>query len=281
MKFSLHFRRPRIVITASTTMLAVAGLVCLSFTFKAVPGPIWNQLGISERTGTENIKKSFLEGYLYSYGASAAKKIAVGDRVGVANEVLSYCKQYVSSPAFKSEYDLAREEHKPVQPQNPKTRDAIKAEQIATLNKSIEEGEKSMKTLPADLIAPFQEVQQMLKDQIKEYEEPESVMLTMLVDGENFNYKNAMQQYENDLKAWEKNYPEDQMEMVKQRLNKFLTLTADVDYNAPLREEYRMKKFVNPAYEKKPAEWKMAYRSGKPVVETARTFAKEWLTELP
>ncbi len=48
----------------------------------------------------------------------------------------------------------------------------------------------------------------------------------------------------------------------------------------PLKEEYRMKKFVNPAYEKKPAEWKMAYRAGKPAVDAARTFAKAWLAEL-
>jgi hypothetical protein len=51
---------------------------------------------------------------------------------------------------------------------------------------------------------------------------------------------------------------EDHRKMIKARLESFLQITADVDYNAALKEEYRQKKFVNSVYEKKPAEWKMA-----------------------
>ena len=63
-------------------------------------------------------------------------------------------------------------------------------------------------------------------------------------------------------------------------MEEFLQVTADVDFNAALKEEYRVKKFVNPTYEKKSNEWKMAYRAGKPVVEAARSFVSSWLEEL-
>jgi len=120
----------------------------------------------------------------------------------------------------------------------------------------------------------------MLKDQKKDYENPDSEMLALMVTSENYMYENATTKYEQQLQQWQKDYPADHRKMVKDRLEAFLKLTADVDFNAALKEEYRVKKFVNPAYEKKPAEWKMAYRAGRPAVDAARTFAKAWLVEL-
>ena len=43
----------------------------------------------------------------------------------------------------------------------------------------------------------------------------------------------------------------DHKKMVKARLETFLKLTADVDFNAALKEEYRLKKFVNSGLRKK------------------------------
>ena len=89
-----------------------------------------------------------------------------------------------------------------------------------------------------------------------------------------------LQPYETNLAAWQKSYPENYQVMIKARLEKFLAVTADVDYNAAVHEEYGLKKFNNATYEKKPDEWKMAYRAGKPVVDAAREFASTWLKEL-
>jgi hypothetical protein len=240
----------------------------------------WTRLGISENRAVENIRQSFLEGYLYSYGASSAKNVAFGDRASIAADVLTYTKCYVSSPAFVKAYEEARKASTPVKPTPPRTKEQIQKEKIAELDKTIAEGEQSMKTLPKDLIEPFKEVQQMLKEQKKDYENPDSEMLALLVSSENYIYSNAKTRYEEELVQWQKNYPSDHKIMIKARLETFLQITADIDYNAALKEEYRVKKFVNPTYEKKPAEWKMAYRAGKPAVDAARTFAKAWLAEL-
>jgi hypothetical protein len=258
---------------------AIVSIFSAGFTLDKPASP-WNQLGISEGRAIENIRQSFLEGYLYSYGASSAKNVASGDRAAIALDVLNYTKSYVNSPAFIKAYEDARVAATPVKPLPPKTKEEIQKEKIAELDKTIAEGEKSMKTLPKDLIEPFKEVQQMLKDQKKDYENPDSEMLALMVTSENYMYANATTKYEQQLQQWQKDYPADHRMMIKDRLETFLKLTADVDFNATLKEEYRVKKFVNPAYEKKPAEWKVAYRAGRPAVDAARTFAKAWLAEL-
>ena len=257
---------------------AIISIFMAGFTGKS--STPWTRLGISESKAVENIRQSFLEGYLYSYGASSAKNVALGDRASIAVDVLTYTKSYVNSPAFIKAYEEARKAATPVEPVPPRTKEQIQKEKIAELEKTIAEGEKSMKTLPKDLIEPFKEVQQMLNDQKKDYENPDSEMLALLVSSESYIYSSAKTRYEQEFEQWQKDYPSDHQTMIKARLEAFLQITADVDYNATLKEEYRVKKFVNPAYEKKPVEWKMAYRAGKPAVDAARTFAKAWLEEL-
>ena len=38
--------------------------------------------------------------------------------------------------------------------------------------------------------------------------------------------------------------------------------------------------FADAALEAKPAEWKMAFRAGKPAADAARAFAQKWLADL-
>jgi hypothetical protein len=117
---------------------------------------------ITESQATENIRQSFIEGYLYSYGASSAKNIASGNRAAVALDVLNYTKSYVNSPAFIKAYEDARTAAAPSKPLPAKTKEQIQKEKIAELDKTIAEGEKSMKTLPKDLIEPFKEFSKCL-----------------------------------------------------------------------------------------------------------------------
>jgi hypothetical protein len=74
----------------------------------------------------------------------------------------------------------------------------------------------------------------------------------------------------------EKRYPSNANELIKQRLQEFLDISATVDFDAQLNG--RM--FANPDYEAKNQQWKMCFRSGKQVVETAREEAQAWLKEL-
>ena len=53
-----------------------------------------------------------------------------------------------------------------------------------------------------------------------------------------------------------------------------------MDFNAELKDQNGKKKFVNPVYEAKRPEWKMAFRAGADVTELTRAFALQWLEEL-
>lgn len=74
----------------------------------------------------------------------------------------------------------------------------------------------------------------------------------------------------------EKKYPADAKDLIKKRLEKFLAISATVDFDAQLNG--RM--FANPEYESKPGEWKALFRAGKEVVTAAREEAQTWLKEL-
>jgi hypothetical protein len=69
--------------------------------------------------------------------------------------------------------------------------------------------------------------------------------------------------------------------MIKKWLTAFLESSNDVDFNAELAEASNGKQvFVNQNYERKSYMWKLCFRSGKETLETARTFAQNWLNEL-
>ena len=74
----------------------------------------------------------------------------------------------------------------------------------------------------------------------------------------------------------EKRYPSDAKELIKQRLNEFLEVSATVDFDAQLNGSM----FANPTYEAKSQQWKMCYRAGKEVVAVAREEAQAWLKEM-
>jgi hypothetical protein len=63
-------------------------------------------------------------------------------------------------------------------------------------------------------------------------------------------------------------------------LQQFLDETKDIDFSAELVERNGKKYFANKAYEQKSSRWKMAFRAGREVVEPARVFVKQWLTEI-
>ena len=68
--------------------------------------------------------------------------------------------------------------------------------------------------------------------------------------------------------------------LLKQRLKNFILLCDDVDFNAKLMTSGSKQQFVDPTYQRKPAEWKFLYRLGKESVQEAKAFAQEWLTDL-
>jgi len=74
----------------------------------------------------------------------------------------------------------------------------------------------------------------------------------------------------------DKKLPADPNELIKKRLEKFMEISATVDFEATLNGT----QFANPDYEKKSDQWKMCYRAGKAVITAAREEVAAWLKEL-
>ena len=137
-----------------------------------------------------------------------------------------------------------------------------------------------MKALSPDMRKNLEPVADMLKKTLKEYQNPNHQYFESLVLYDKMEHERLAQGYKENMKKWQENYPEDFSPIIKERLEKFLELTKDVDFNAELKTVYGLKKFVNRTYENKPTEWKQAFRAGKDVTEYARSFAEKWLSEI-
>lgn len=183
--------------------------------------------------------------------------VIAGDKAGAAKEVCEYVKQYINSQDFTDEYMKRRDAAKPTsEPWRPDD------ETIQAMKKSLKEQEaqvtqyKKNKQFPASTL---EGIEKSLADQKKQqaiWEDPHP-----------------------NQTRWEKMYPADPSQVVKQKLQEYLSLVAAVDFNAQLTapDKYKKKMFVNPAYEKQTLKWKACYRAGKEVNDVITTFVKEWL----
>jgi hypothetical protein len=257
-------------------------LACLSFQVKLFLDDFWQQLGISQRDGTNYIKSSFATGYLQFGLRPNFKNIPVGDRKAVSTDLLIYAKTIAQSNEFKTEYERARQSRKPRrEPQKPKTEAQVREEKIKNVQSSIDNTETVLKTTTdKDTKKSLEESLDYFKKELVELQKPGNALVVSEVQGQQKLYENLMKKYNENIKQWNEEFPENVTDLLKQRLQKMLSETANVDYGAALTERNGKKYFVNPAYEAKPVNWKFAYRAGKEVTETTRAFAQQWLQEL-
>lgn len=270
------------IVKAITICLVImaGSLLFVSYKTQKMYADLWQQLGISKNDGSRQIRESMMFGHLQFYGARNIKKIAAGDRVAVAKDLLNYTKQYVSTDAFKKEYAQQRLASKPIVPEPAKTEDQIRKEEVEKMKKSIKQMEDAVKTGPAEFKKMYEENVKLQKKQLQEYEDPNNKMIKYQVQGEQSNYEYRKKRYEKEMKAWEESMPENPMMLVKKRLQQVLEITKDVDFDAELVEKYGKKRFVKPEYERKHSNWKYAFRAGKEVTEAVRAFAEQWIKEI-
>jgi hypothetical protein len=270
-------------VAAIALVLVIASLFLFSFTVeRKMTDDLWKTLGIDKMQGTNQIKESFYHNYFYCYGVKNIKKIAENNRGAVARDLLSYTKQYVNSPEFKKAYEQWRLEGKPIAPELApvRTTEQVQKEEIAKSAKMIKDTEEQMKKMTPEIQKAMQKSLEYAKKQHQEYLNPNYKLWKVLVENDVRENEYKQERYKKDMENWEKEQPVDARIIIKSRLQKLLDVTANVDYDAELKEKYGKKVFVNPEYERKPSEWKMAFRAGKDVTETTRKFVAQWLAEM-
>ncbi len=270
-------------LSAVLLVLALFSLFLLSFTVeRKLADDIWKQLGITKNEGTNSIRESFFYNYLQYYQAKNFKNIATGNREAVAKDLLEYTKQYVNSAEFKKAYETYRVSLKPAEPEYKKerTKEEVQKEELTKLQKTIKDNEETIKTLTGDVKKGFQQAVDEQKKMLKDYQDPKNQMWEFMAQADVNENKYKKEQYNRDMEKWQKDLPVNPTLIVKQRLEKFLKETEGIDYSAELKDRYNKKVFVKPEYERKSREWKMGFRAGKEVTETARAFVQKWLSEL-
>lgn len=240
------------------------------------------RIGISADMAKQSVWSSFSGGYLSYPNPIKLKQIAARDRAAVVREIFDFAKQYTQSDDFKKLYIDYREEKKPTPPEVPKSAEEQRQEQKAEMQKSLKESEENMKKAPADQKPIYKGVIDMLKQQLKQLDDPSNPMFGKEMDAMMKQaYDAQMEEHKTKLAEWESAYPTNPTPMIKKWLTDFLEASKDVDFSAELVQgQYGKKVFAKPEYEAKPSNWKMCYRAGKETVQAGRAAAQQWLKDL-
>jgi len=89
-----------------------------------------------------------------------------------------------------------------------------------------------------------------------------------------------MKYYQDLMQKYEARFPENPQLLIKARLQQMIDIISTVDYNAEISVGKKYSVFVNPEYEKKPKEWKLAFRTGKPATDALKAIAQKWIDEI-
>jgi len=259
--------------------LITASFFLFSFTANRFAEDFLQQLGITKVSANEKITNSILGGYLDQYGLQKAKNIALGNRGAVTKDLLAYTKQYVNSAAFQKEYNLLRENNKPV-PNSIQSPEEMRTGMIEQYKKSVAETEANMKKSDSSMKKIFEPILVSLRQELKNAQDPNNKMLANYKKNYPEMIKSMEASNQQRLADWEAKYPADKLVFVKERLKQFMEETSNIDFSASLIEKNGKKYFTNPAYEHKGNRWKLAFRAGKEVVEPARAFVQGWIAEI-
>jgi hypothetical protein len=248
---------------------------------------IWQQLGLTLPNAQKNINNSFFAGQLYYFDAKNAKNVVMGDRVAVVNQLVTYAKKYVNSQEFKIAWQEYQNKKSEVirrgLPRKPeaKTLESIKEEEKLLLEKRLSATETNLNSSNENVKKAATIQVANIKKEIQALDDPNNPVIKRKRDMADRNYQYQLKVYNDAMQNFEAKYPSDPKPVLKQRLQEILSITADVDYAAELREGNKGEKvFVNADYEKKPSEWKLAFRAGKTATDAVRAAAQQWLKEL-
>ena len=244
---------------------------------------VLNKLQLTDSSAKEFFFNDCSGPSFYVPNLKSLKNISTGDRSSFVQIIGDYVKQYTTSKEFIDKYNQYRESKKPNEPEKPKSVAELKKEQKESIGNSIKEMENAKSQASSDQKAMYDDMIKTMKQQLADIDDPEKSMYTPEMDKMfQDSYKQQMDNYNQEVKEWEKTYPVDNPHgMLKVWLNKFLEMSNDVDFSAKTAIDTDGRtKFVKQEYERKDNNWKLCYRAGQETVNASRKFAQDWLKEL-
>lgn len=209
--------------------------------------PFTNEMMFKQMTGIDEFRIPYMTGL---------SKVVAGDKVGAAKESFTYIRAYFESPEFAKAYAERREREKPTDEPPP----MFDEETLKEMRGSIKEYEKVA----------------------NDPKQPAATRASAKAQAEDFQKMVDMGSDPTPNKTkWEKKFPADPSKLITTKLKEYIDLVGKVDFNAQLAapDKYGKKKFVNPEYEKKSAQWKAVYRAGKDVNSAVAAMAQDWMKQ--
>ncbi len=199
------------------------------------------------------------------------KSLPVGERAAVVTALGAAARAWIGTAEFQERYKKEYEASLPDDLKPPRTAKQIADEMKSELQSQLAEMEKTAKTMSGDMQKAILEAATALKAQMGQIDQ----FAAMQAAEEKARYEEAKSRPPDpDAPSADPNVG------LKRTLKRFLDGTADVDFDAQLKTQYGLKKFVNADHEAKPKEWKACFRAGKEACGAARDLASAWLAEL-
>lgn len=236
---------------------------------------ILKALGIPPAMAKDHISSSFMGSFFSTPSNSSYKNYPAGKRAEAVQHLGYFAKTYLTSIEFQKNY---KEQVEMMKPTKPKTVQERVAESLEDFKKMLKQNEKMMSN--PQLKAGAEKNIVGIKDLIATYEDKNHPKHTKQMGYIQMAYDGDMKWYNDQVAKLEAKYPADIKQFLKMRLQEFLDISATVDYSAELKQDGKLKKFVNPAYERQSMNWKYCFRAGKETTEAARAFVQQWLKEL-
>lgn len=232
-------------------------------------------LGIPAAMAKQKIGDSFMGSFFAHPSTATFKTYPAGKRAEAVQQLGYFAKTYLTSVEFQKNY---KEQVEMMKPAKPKTMEERVAETTADFKKMIKQNEGMLSN--PQLKAGAESNLKGLKDMLASYEDKNHPKYAKNMSAIRMMYDGDMKWYNNEIAKLEAKYPADIKSFLKMRMQEFLDISATVDYNAELKQDGRLKRFVNPAYERQSMNWKYCFRAGKETTEAARAFVQQWLKEL-
>jgi hypothetical protein len=237
---------------------------------------VLQRLGVGAAELQESVVSAVQTGqpgwYMLSRAMKAVPPAARGE---VITTLLSWVRTYAESDAFRRAWAERRLLDQPPPPRFEGTVDDELRAQQEQQRAAIAQQKAQLGQFPPEIRKDIEGViaqqEQMLAD---------VGMQSLMRQGMEQARKYQAEDYQRRLADWQAEYPEDPRSLVAARLKAFLGACADVKYDAELVTVNREQRFADPALERKPAEWKLCYRTGPEGVAAARAFATSWLADL-
>ena len=235
------------------------------------------ELGIPATEARNHIWKAVTGKFMSLPSNAAIKSYPQSKRAAMVQAIGTYVKNYLSSADFAKQYQLLREEKRPLEPSSVEQR--VKNE-IANLYRSLTQAERSYKEANPELKPVYEESIRKYKQSINALENDYDPQHPAHIAGILTQYHYDTDDYRFRLKQFDKEYPADVKLFIRNRLQDFLLLSSSVAFDAQLVERSGVKKFANPNYEAMPQTWKYCFRAGKDATAAARKLATQWLKEI-